>query len=182
MALFVTRMGKCKRIVRDSGGAEIAEAALVLPILFMILLGIYWFGRAFNVYATINHAAREGARVAVVSTCATCGNTPVVTGNPTAIVNAVTGALEASKIDPSRIGHRGCSAPTQTPCSSGSLSCTNTSNIQICTGVQIKPVDGDVPAACGTSVSFGYPYNLDIPLTSVNNLCLKAEVQMQGEN
>jgi len=28
-------------------GAEIAEVALVLPLVFMFLLGIVWFGRAF---------------------------------------------------------------------------------------------------------------------------------------
>ena len=54
-----------RKILTGSVGSEIAEAALVIPIFFMIMLGIYWFGRAFNTYATINHAAREGARVAV---------------------------------------------------------------------------------------------------------------------
>ena len=32
----------------DESGAEIAEVAVVLPIVFMFLLGIVWFGRAFN--------------------------------------------------------------------------------------------------------------------------------------
>ncbi len=42
------------------GEPEIAEAAIVLPLMFTMLLGIYWFGRAYNVYSTITHAAREG--------------------------------------------------------------------------------------------------------------------------
>ena len=53
-------ISRLKKIASGSTGSEIAEAALVLPIFFMLMLGIYWFGRAFNVYATINHAAREG--------------------------------------------------------------------------------------------------------------------------
>ena len=65
---------KLKKIATGTTGSEIAEAALVLPIFFLIMLGIYWFGRAFNTYATINHAAREGARLAVAQTCAACGN------------------------------------------------------------------------------------------------------------
>jgi uncharacterized iron-regulated membrane protein len=69
-----------RKILTGSVGSEIAEAALVIPIFFMIMLGIYWFGRAFNTYATINHAAREGARLAVAQTCATCA-TP--NGQPT---------------------------------------------------------------------------------------------------
>jgi len=59
---------RLKKIATGTTGSEIAEAALVLPIFFLIMLGIYWFGRAFNTYATINHAAREGARVGVAQT------------------------------------------------------------------------------------------------------------------
>ena len=48
----------------STDGAEIAEAALVLPLVFMLLLGIIWFGRAFNIYSTIQQAAQQGAIVA----------------------------------------------------------------------------------------------------------------------
>ncbi len=60
---------------RETSGAEIAEAAVVLPLLFMLLFGIMWFARAFNIYTTINRAAREGALAAAAHNCATCGNT-----------------------------------------------------------------------------------------------------------
>ena len=53
------------RLARETRGQEIAEAALVLPIVFMVMLGIFWFGQAFRIYGTITHAAREGARAAV---------------------------------------------------------------------------------------------------------------------
>jgi hypothetical protein len=33
-----------KHTARDTSGAEIAEAAIVLPLVFMLLLGIYWLG------------------------------------------------------------------------------------------------------------------------------------------
>jgi Flp pilus assembly protein TadG len=184
VAAFLRRMGKSKWIYGENTGAEIAEAALVLPILFMILLGIYWFGRAFNVYATINHAAREGARAAVVSTCATCGNVPAPTGNPSTITNAVIAALQASHVDTSKIGKQGCSAPAPVAQCSTGYSCNTdpSTDIQVCTGVQFKPDNADGPEICGDSVSFGYPYDLHIPLSSVGHLCLKADVQMQGEN
>ena len=87
-------------------GAEIAEAALVLPLVFLILLGIYSFGRAFNVYATINHAARQGARAAIIQTCATCGNV-----NLNNAATQVGQALLAShSIHP---GHTGAAFPTR---------------------------------------------------------------------
>ena len=59
-------------LVRESRGAEIAETAAVLPILFMILLGIFWFGQAFSIYGAITRAAQEGARAGSMAYCATC--------------------------------------------------------------------------------------------------------------
>ncbi len=50
----------------DEKGASAVELALVLPILIMILFGIFQFGLVFNSYLAITHAAREGARLASV--------------------------------------------------------------------------------------------------------------------
>ncbi len=55
-------------------GSQIAEFAIVLPLVFVLLYGIFWFGRAFETYETITRAAREAARMAAAPTCATCGN------------------------------------------------------------------------------------------------------------
>jgi hypothetical protein len=41
------------------------EFALVSPVLLLLLFGIIDIGRAIFYYDTLNHAAREGARVAV---------------------------------------------------------------------------------------------------------------------
>ncbi len=86
---------------RETSGAEIAEAAVVLPLLFMLLFGIMWFGRAFNIYATINHAAREGALAAAAHNCATCGNAPQTAANiQTNVVNPI---LSAAHLDPAQV-------------------------------------------------------------------------------
>ena len=60
MMFRVLRPGKIRR-----KGAAIVEAALVLPIFFMVILGIVEFGRAFMISQLIQHAAREGCRKAV---------------------------------------------------------------------------------------------------------------------
>lgn len=39
------------------------EFALLLPLLLMLLLGIVEFGRIFGASLTVNHCAREGARL-----------------------------------------------------------------------------------------------------------------------
>jgi len=66
LPLLFSRIKWFTEISYDCRGTEIAEAALVLPLVFMLLLGIIWFGRAFDIYSTLSHAAREGARVAAV--------------------------------------------------------------------------------------------------------------------
>src|ERR1700690_2707856 len=91
----VTRFG------RETSGAEIAEAAVVLPLLFMLLFGIMWFARAFNIYTTINRAARQGALVAATNNCATCGNTaPNLAYIQTNVVNPI---LTAAHLDPGQV-------------------------------------------------------------------------------
>jgi hypothetical protein len=88
------------RRLRETGGAEIAEAALVLPLVFMLLLGIVWFGRAFNIYSTITQAAQQGAITAARSSCVTCGDAPASDGN---VVVAISAVMQASNLDPTQI-------------------------------------------------------------------------------
>ena len=42
------------------------EFALVLPVLILLLVGIFDFGRAVYAFNTVNNAAREGVRLAIV--------------------------------------------------------------------------------------------------------------------
>jgi hypothetical protein len=185
-------MGRLKKIVSGTSGSEIAEAALVLPIFFLLMLGIYWFGRAFNVYSTINHAAREGARVATTSVCATCAG-PVspscTTGincppTPNQIAAQVAQSLQASSLDPGQVQNLGIA---RTPCP-GISSCqaaTTGPHIWVCYNVQLPntlPAGSGAPA-CGVSVEFQYPYKFFLPFTSLNmqQIMLNAGVQMTGE-
>src|SRR4051812_16164112 len=91
-------MNRWKQLASDSAGSEIAEAAFVLPLVFALLFGIVWFGRGFNIYATLNRAAHEGAQASAVDDCATCRPT---TRNQAYIqTNVVNPLLNASHIDP----------------------------------------------------------------------------------
>lgn len=183
-----TKKMSLRKIITGTVGSEIAEAALVIPIFFMVMLGIYWFGRAFNTYATINHAAREGARVAVAQTCAACGNTqPSVTTIGTQVANA----LKASSLDPSQATNVGEPA-NRSACGGGTTSCKSPSglgqpNICVYYNVQLQPTatlpaNGGAPG-CGVSVQFQYPYQFYLPYTSLNmqKIMLNAGVQMAGE-
>lgn len=50
----------------DRRGAAMVETALVLPIFFMVVLGVIEFGRAMMVAQLLTNGAREGARAAVL--------------------------------------------------------------------------------------------------------------------
>jgi Flp pilus assembly protein TadG len=53
--------------LRSERGAELIEFALVLPLLLFIILGLVDFGFMFQRFEVVTNAAREGARMAVLS-------------------------------------------------------------------------------------------------------------------
>ncbi len=171
-----------RQITHETRGAEIAEAAIVLPLVFMLLLGIYWFGRAYNIYGTITFAAREGARTATAPTCALCGNTALLESQ---VATRVAQVLQASRLDPNRVTPL-LPNPALKDCQTGAAvvpACASSPQICFLSNVRINdPTTG--PAACGVSVSFQYPYQFYLPFTSLNQqlIQLKANVQTTGEN
>jgi Flp pilus assembly protein TadG len=65
------------RELRHDRGAEIIELAIALPILLLVLAGIMDFGFLFERYEVVTNAAREGARMAVLSNSAGYSTTDV---------------------------------------------------------------------------------------------------------
>ena len=55
-----------KMNLRSERGTAILETALTLPLLLLVSVGIFEFGRAYQTWQVITNAAREGARVAVL--------------------------------------------------------------------------------------------------------------------
>ena len=52
--------------IRRERGAALLETALALPMVLLIAVGIFEFGRAYQTWQVLTNAAREGARVAVL--------------------------------------------------------------------------------------------------------------------
>lgn len=67
-----TRPHVC-RLSRSEAGQSLAEFALILFVLVMIILGIIDFSRAIYARTVIASAAREGARYAIVHPSDTAG-------------------------------------------------------------------------------------------------------------
>ena len=51
----------------SEGGAAAVEFALVIPVLLLILCGIFDFGNLYFQMDLVNNAARQGARLAAVN-------------------------------------------------------------------------------------------------------------------
>ncbi|HZE27250.1 MAG TPA: TadE/TadG family type IV pilus assembly protein [Terriglobales bacterium] len=176
-------MQTLRRILFGTQGAEIAEIAVVLPVLFLVLLGVFYFGRAYNIYGTINQAALQGARAAVAPSCATCGNVSLTASQ--IATNYVAPTLQASKLNPAQV-----QPLVRTACQCGSVGCGATvacdpagvgATPSIC--VQQNVVLNTTSGAhqeCGTSVAFQYPYNFNLPFQTFT-LQMKAAAQMRTE-
>jgi len=52
--------------IRSEKGAALLEAAITVPIILLISVGIFEFGRAYQTQQVLVNAAREGARIAVI--------------------------------------------------------------------------------------------------------------------
>ena len=172
--------------LRGVDGSEIVETAFVLPVLFMLLLGIVWFARAFQTYSAITQAAEKGAMTAGRPVCASCGgggwNSTSFPDNAT-VETAVFDVMDAARIDRAQTIFYipGALQYCVPPVPAGGCD-TTTSNISICRSVVLNP-GGSVPQ-CGTIVSFQYQFRLNLPFTSLDlqNINLKAQAQSRMEN
>jgi len=117
-------------------GAELVEMAFVLLIFLVLMIGVFQFGRAYNIYQNITNAAREGARFAVAPQRGGTTNYP----NNTEVSNVINSFMQSSNLDPT----------------------SATINIQLnsqdidpaCT-----PCVANAGCACGTRVSITYPFS-----------------------
>jgi TadE-like protein len=172
--------------LKTTDGAEIAEAALVLPLVFMLLLGIVWFGRAFNIYSTITQAAQQGAIIAARDSCATCAGGGALP-DPATVDGAVVAVLQASSLETGQIKQWEANNPTpgvlSCPAPAPAASCKVTAHhIWVCSSVLLN--SSTQPTQCGAMVSFQFPFKFYLPFTSLNmqQTILSAQAQSRMEN
>ena len=53
--------------MKNQRGAALLETAITIPIVLLVTVSIFEFGRAYQTWQVLTNAAREGARVAVLS-------------------------------------------------------------------------------------------------------------------
>jgi Flp pilus assembly protein TadG len=194
--LWTTLRNIAWKIAKDTRGTEIVESAFVLPIVFMFVIGIIWFGLVFLIYGTLAQGTRAGAGAAVAPVCATCGTTP----SPAASAQtAVYNALAAAHLSKSNLVPWGGVSPKWTPptlCTCGtatsSSACataapcdTGVTDACVQENVQLSYPSQGGAGTCGVSVSarYQYPYHFSIPLTTldIGNVLVPGQAQMRAE-
>jgi len=60
------RSVRLRSLVTNESGQSLLETAMTLPLILLIVVGIFEFGRAFQTWQVLSNAAREGARVAIL--------------------------------------------------------------------------------------------------------------------
>lgn len=161
---FELNLNKVVETAIDDLGAELFEFAVVVPLLLMLLIGIIWIGRAYNVYETITRACREGTRYAVLPNSVASGNvyadplTSSCSSNTNTFKNYVVPVLKADDLDPAKV-------------------------LSYCQKADWMP-DDTALKQCGITISFSYPIKLAIPFTSLNltTIDLRTQAQMRLEN
>jgi Flp pilus assembly protein TadG len=154
---------RARGIADDDLSVELVEFGLVVPLLLMLVIGIVWVGRAFNVYETITRAAREGARYAVLPSSYAAGNayadlpTASCASNTVAFNNYVAPVLTADSLDPTKV-------------------------LNYCQ--KAVWLENTYPQQCGIVVSFTYPVQMEIPFTTLNatTFNIPTQAQMRLEN
>ena len=200
----VSGTGRWMRLWTDKSAAELVEFAVVIPLLFMVLFGMWWFGRAFNIYETLTRAAREGAVFGARTNGALdanrCGteNPPAFPCSAEIESKVLAPALKASAINVADLATipkpnvrscaRGSFDPTS-PCPvSGSqtkATCYTPSDdgsnkIWVCRCVDMAPnnLSGSNPE-CGVSITMAYPWKWRFPFTGLDGIVINIPASVQ---
>jgi Flp pilus assembly protein TadG len=127
----------------DQRGATIVEAALVIPIFLMFIIGILEFGRAYNEYQVLTNAAREACRFAVAPAAGNGGSLP----GTAAVQQVATDWLNSAGVTPSA------------PATVTTVSC----------GTFTNPITGSLQPLNCTQVSVTAPFTFLAPLLLFGN-------------
>ena len=132
-------------------GQAMVEFALIIPIFLLMIFGILDLGRAVYAYSTLNNAAREGARVALVDQ--TESHIQAVASGHAVGLGLATTAVTVDYRDPDQ---------PDTP-----HSCD----------VWLDNVDGGLPVGCAAIVRVEYVFTAATPLIGR----IVGDINMAGE-
>ncbi|HTR67692.1 MAG TPA: TadE family protein [Terriglobales bacterium] len=162
-------------------GSQILELALVLPILFLVIFAIFWFGLAYYITSTGERAAKQAIQIADRPTCATCGNT---FNTDTQVTDSIKSVLQVGHLNPANLTSV---SPPFACAADPAPSCRTLQGVEICSDVPLtcgSAACQQPPAACGRDTAFGtrisFAYRLDFPLAVGGERSLTIPLSAQG--
>jgi Flp pilus assembly protein TadG len=146
-----------KQFKRSEKGAELVEMSFVILLLVTLIVAVFEFGRAYNIYQNITNAAREGARFAVAPQRGGTINYP----NQSEVSGVVNSFMRSANLDPNAPGV------------SINIRLNNQNVDPSCT-----PCTPNGGCACGTRVSITYPFSFKF----YGGVSLSTTVLMRNES
>lgn len=148
-------------LARDACGSQIVEFAVALPLLIVLVVGIFDFGNAFNMKQKLTNAAREAARLGASQ--ATNDLSRTTPNSVLAIRDLVVNYLDSAKMNDCGMGTTLPNPPTtawqwtfSATCPSGNFVLTvNRGAIFTST---VTTAGGNTIQVIATNVSISYPY------------------------
>jgi Flp pilus assembly protein TadG len=145
-------------LLRETDAAALIEFAVALPLLVVLVVGIFDFGGAFNLKQELNNAAREGARFG-----ASQPSNDLLLGNPPS-VDAVRYVVDAYLLK-AKINDCGLNSAAQAPGApltwlyTTTGTCAGALVLTISRGVSVQTtVSGATVIMPCTTVQVSYPY------------------------
>ena len=152
---------QCFRLLRGTEAAAIIEFAVALPLLIVLVVGIFDFGGAFNLKQELNNAVREGARFGAAQPTNDISTTNLKPPSVDAIRFLVDSYLKTAHINDC-----GLSAIAEPPQGGGiawvynaSTGCPGALTLTISRAVPVQAtVGGATVTMLCTTVNITYPY------------------------
>jgi len=158
----------CRRMVTATDGAQILEFAITLPLLAVLVVGIFDFSQAFNLKQKLTNAAREGARFAStlptndLSNATSCG-APPSPASVCAVRDLVAAYLQRARINDCGLSTQGATASVPWTYVASGNGCPVGGNLTL-TVERDFAFPATVPGASGqiyvvsSRVTLSYPY------------------------
>lgn len=142
-----------------SEGSQLIELAVILPLLIVIIVGIFDFSRAFNLKQMLGNAALQGARVGSSEPTTDFSQSPPT--SVTAIRDVVDTFLKRADIDDCGLSAVTASAPPLTWNATGTCTGGSTFTLTIQRGYTFPATVTGVASqvnVVSTQVTISYPY------------------------
>ena len=103
-----SRMERLRSLLTDASATQIAEFAVALPLLMVMVVGIFDFGNAYNLKQKITNSAREAASLGASQPTSDLSNAPPA--SVLAIRDLVANSLQSGKVNNCGLGSAAATA------------------------------------------------------------------------